>query len=138
MVQGCHSHAYTLTRWAFTLVHVTIDIVAYPSILTRCLICTYIVNSKIFTLCCWVILKEAGTVREWTAVLEDHFTYTVAMAVLNTFLKTSSIAGYVAIGTVGTRMTDTLITTRCKVVAGAISRAGVGRTGIYDVNVSSE
>ena len=130
MVQVCHSHAYTLTRWAFTLVGVSSDMVTYPSILTRHLMLTHIVNKKKLALSARCIFREAGTVREWTAVLEDHFTHTVAIAVLNTCCKALSIAGYVAIGTIGTRMTDTLITTRCKVVAGAIPRAGVGRTGI--------
>ena len=119
-----------LTRWAFTLVVVSRNVATYPSILTWYLILTHIVNNKILAPRDRTILREAGTVREWTAVFVDYFTHTIAIAVLDTGVRALSIAGYVAIGTVGTGITDTLITTRCKVVAGAIPRAGVGRTGI--------
>jgi hypothetical protein len=71
---------------------------------------------------------EASTVRERIAIFVDHFTNTAAIAVLDTRIG-ALVDGYVAVGTEGTRTTDTLVTTGCKVVAGAILRAGVGRTG---------
>ena len=120
---------HILTRWALALVAATRDVAARPSILTWTIIFTGIVNFKIFTLCGRIIIGEAGAVWEWTTVLVDHLTNTMPIAVVDTRIKTFSIAGYVTVGTIGTRVTDTLITTRCKVVTGAIIRAGVGRTG---------
>jgi hypothetical protein len=91
---------------------------------------TGIVRSKIFTLSARIVIGEASTVRERTAIFVDHFTNTVAIAVLDTRVGARLVAGYVAGGTEGAGITDTLVTTisRCKVVAGAILRAGVGRT----------
>ena len=94
---------------------------------------TGIVSGKQLALCDRIIIGEAGAVWEWTTVQVDHLTDTMPIAVFDTRSKTSSIAGYVAVRAIGTRVTETLITARCKVVTGAIIRAGVGRTGSCDV-----
>ena len=94
---------------------------------------TGIVKGTKLTLCDRNIIGEACAVWEWTTVQVDHLTDTIPIAVFDTRSKTFSIAGYVAVGAIGTRVTETLITARCKVVAGAIIRAGVGRTGSCDV-----
>ena len=94
---------------------------------------TGIVSGKKKTLCGRIIIGEAGAVREWTTVQVYHLTDTTPIAVADTLSKAFSIAGYVAVAAIGTRVTVTLITARCKVVTGAIIRAGVGRTGSCDV-----
>ena len=96
---------------------------------------THINGGEKFTLCARVIVTIAGAIWKWSAIFDSHCTNTIAIAVLDTLIKALSIAGYVAVRTVGTRMTDTLITTRGKVVAGAIIRASVCRTGSYDMRV---